>query len=881
MEPGRQTERAGVDRTGTHPGGGAGSRTIWLMAFSAVVVVVIAVSAWLLPASAPIGTDGLPFWGVALLFAACEVGAVQLRSRRATDSSSLVDLAVVLGLLIATPPDLLLGQLAGAAIVFAWRRRSVDLVVRQARTAVATGVALAVFAALLPDAPVVGLSLWIPALAAALAAAVTRRALFFLGARVVAGNMTRAEFSTALGRDIVLTGTVGCIGLAVFTLLMLEASVWLIVLPAGAGLVTYRAYLVERHSHQRLAFLYGATDVLLLSTDVREALTVLMGRTRVALRAGIAEAVLLPPAVGVPQRTRSTQAVPISGEPVEADFVAALTALAGTVKGARLLQRPVHDARLERYLRRIGADGPVIVAALDGDPHPLGLLLVANRCEVDRQFGESEVELLDKLAGHVAASLGHEVLQEDFGRLEQLQGQLEHIAFHDPLTSLVNRARFGEQLSHALRRRDTLVAALFIDLDDFKTVNDSLGHRAGDELLVAVADRLRLSLRVYDTPARLGGDEFAVLIDDAESMDVVIEIAERVLASLSDPFKVAATEIFVRASIGVATSHEGGRRTEDLLRNADLAMYRAKDLGKGRFELFEPEMHALAMHRHELKSELQRAVEEDQLVVLFQPVVDLPTGAITGVEALVRWQHPRLGLVSPDAFIPLAEESGLIGPIGRHVFDQACERLAAWRAASIAGESFTVSINLSVREFQAPDLVRVMTETADRAGVPTSAITLEITESALMDDLDAGIARMNLIKAAGFGLALDDFGTGYSSLSHLRRLPIDVLKVAKPFVDHIAEREEDVAFLRSILDFAQTLSLDVVVEGVESAQQARILLELGARRVQGFVFSRPVEPRVLSALLTVTPLEGFGDEEAVTPDSLEGSARAEISEAAR
>jgi diguanylate cyclase (GGDEF)-like protein len=881
MKPGPQTERAPVSPAGPEPVRGVRSRTIWLAVFSVVVAGAIAVSAWALPISAPIGADRLPFWGVGLLFAACELGAVHLRSRRATDSSSLVDLAVVLGLLLATPPDLLLGQLAGTALVLAWRRRSVELVVRQARTVLGTAVALAVFAALLPAAPVLGLSLWVPALAAALAAAVTRRALFFVGVRVVAGSMTRREFSTALWRDIVMTVTVTCIGLVIFMLLALEASVWLIVLPVGTGLLTYRAYLKERHGHQRLDFLYGATDTLLMSADVREALTILMGRTRVALGAGLAEAVLLPPAVRAPRRTRGMKEAATSEEDVELDFIVALSALAETVEGAQLLGRPLPDPMLERYLRRIGADGPVIVAVLNGDPSALGLLLVANRGEVDRQFGRSEVELLEKLAGHVAASLGHEVLQEDFGRLEQLQSQLEHMAFHDPLTSLVNRARFGEQLSHALRRRDTLVAALFIDLDDFKTVNDSLGHPAGDELLVAVADRLRLSLRVYDTPARLGGDEFAVLIDDAESMDVVIEIAERVLASLSDPFKVAATEVFVRASIGVATSHEGGRRTEDLLRNADLAMYRAKDLGKGRFELFEPEMHALAMHRHELKSELQRAVEEDQLVVLFQPVVDLPTGAITGVEALVRWQHPRLGLVSPDAFIPLAEESGLIGPIGRHVFDQACERLAAWRAASIAGESFTVSINLSVREFQAPDLVRVMTETADRAGVPTSAITLEITESALMDDLDVGIARMNLIKAAGFGLALDDFGTGYSSLSHLRRLPIDVLKVAKPFVDHIAEREEDVAFLRSILDFAQTLSLDVVVEGVESAQQARILLELGARRVQGFVFSRPVEPGVLSALLTFAPLQGFSDGEGIAGSHIGGPLQAGISEATR
>lgn len=882
MEPGHQTGRSRLPPAALERVRRAGSRALWLLLFSAVVACAVAVSAAELPATDPVGSVRLPWWGLALLFSACELGVVGLRSRRSTDASSLVDSALVIGLLLATPPSLLLGQLAGAALVLTVRRQSVELVVRQARTILGTCVALVVFELLRPAGVGIEPSIWAYALAGVLAAAVTRRGLFSLGVRVMSGHMTRIEFTSALGKDILMTLTVSCLGLVVVTLMARdEASVWLLALPSGMLLLTYRASLIERHSLRRLEFLYGATDALLLSADVHQALAPMMHRTRVAFQAGLAEAVLLAPAAGMPERTRSTEGQAGADEALETGFIAALTALASERPGARLLERPVADPLLERYLLRAGAHGSVIIAVLEGDPGPLGLLLVANRGEVDRPFGASELELLDKLAGHVAASLGHEILQEDFGRLEQLQSQLEHMAFHDPLTGLVNRARFGDQLSRALARRETLVAALFIDLDDFKLVNDSLGHTAGDELLVAVADRLRLSLRAYDTPARLSGDEFAVLIDDAESMDVIIEIAERVLQSLSEPLTVGDSEVLVRASIGVATSREGGRRTEDLLRNADLAMYRAKALGKARFEFFEPEMHALAMHRHELKAELQRAVDEDQLVVLFQPVVDLRTGLIAGVEALVRWQHPRLGLVSPDSFIPLAEESGLIGPIGRHVLTHACQKLAMWQAASITGDAFTVTINLSVREFHAPDLVDVLTETAARAGVPPSSINLDITEAALIDDLEGAIIRMELIKAAGFKLALDDFGMGYSSLSQLRRYPIDALKVAKPFVDHIAEREADVAFLRSILDLARTLSLDVVVEGVENAQQARILLELGARRVQGFVFSRPVEPRVLSALLTLTPLQGFADRAGLVGSLLEDPARTEISETSR
>jgi diguanylate cyclase (GGDEF)-like protein len=629
---------------------------------SLAIAAVVGASAFLVPDAAPIGTDQVPWWAVAVLFAACEGVAVGLQSRRSTDATSLVDLAVVLGLLLASPPALLLGQLAGAILVAIWRRRSAELAVRQIRMLAGTGVALAVFELLRPA--VVGSEprLWACAAIAALAAAVTRRALFSAGLRVVSGRISRSEVRTALGRDAFMTLTVTCVALLIFTLISLdELSAWLMVLPTGVGLLTYRAYLVERHSHRRLDFLYGATDALLVSPDTLQALNILTSRTRDAFRAGLVEAILLPPAVDAPHRTRSTPHA-CTEEPVEREFARALAALVHESSEPRLLNRPLADPLCERYLRRAGVEGPVIVAVLDGDPAPLGLLLVANRCEVDRPFGPSELDLLDKLAGHVASTLGHEILQEDFGRLEQLQTQLEHMAFHDPLTSLVNRARFGEQLSHALARRGTLVAALFIDLDDFKTVNDSLGHGAGDELLVAVADRLRLSLRPYDTAARLGGDEFAILIDDAESINAIVEIAERVLVGLSEPLRIADTDVFVRASIGVATSQEGGRRSEDLLRNADLAMYRAKDLGKGRFELFEAEMHALAMHRHELKSELQHAVDENQLVVLFQPVVDLRTGLIAGVEALVRWEHPRLGLVSPDAFIHLRRSPGSSDP---------------------------------------------------------------------------------------------------------------------------------------------------------------------------------------------------------------------------
>jgi diguanylate cyclase (GGDEF)-like protein len=627
-------------------------------------------------------------------------------------------------------------------------------------------------------------------------------------------------------------------------------------LPCAGLAFAYRLYDGERRRRRRLEFLYDTTHALSLAADLPPAVIEVLERCRSAFGADLAEIVLVPAGGGTPRRSRVSPQGSESMAPVDPESARTIAALAAVPAPAQLVKTT--DPVAAQYLRAAGVRRTAMLAVLSDDTKaPLGFVLIANPSGVRRPFGHVDLELLSKLAGNAAASLAHETLEQDFGRLAQLQSELEHMAFHDPLTGLANRSRFTDQVSHALARRDAVVAALFIDLDDFKTVNDSLGHKAGDELLMGVADRLRSCLRAHDTPARLGGDEFAVLLEDGDSADGAIDVAERILACLAEPLEITGAELTVRASIGVATSREAVRNADDLLRNADLAMYRAKNQGKGCVEFFEATMHADAVQRHELKSELQRAVDTDQFVVLYQPVVDLRGGQIVGVEALVRWQHPRLGLVGPDDFIPLAEEAGLIGGIGRHVLAKACERLALWRRASIAGEAFRLSINLSVREFQSPLLVGSLREAARAAGVPCSALTLEITESALMEDVEGGVARMEEIKAAGFRLALDDFGTGYSSLGHLRRFPIDVLKIAKPFVDHITERERDAAFLRSILELARTLSLDVVVEGVETPEQAQLLLRMGARNVQGFVFSRPVEDRAMSAMLTLTPLQGF------------------------
>jgi diguanylate cyclase (GGDEF)-like protein/PAS domain S-box-containing protein len=431
-----------------------------------------------------------------------------------------------------------------------------------------------------------------------------------------------------------------------------------------------------------------------------------------------------------------------------------------------------------------------------------------------------------------------------------LEQQLTHQAFHDPLTGLANRALFGDRVDHALaranRQRPT-AAVVFLDLDDFKTVNDTLGHAAGNTLLIAVADRLRGVLRPADTAARLGGDEFAVLLEDVHGEQEALAVAERVTYALRDPFALEGHEVSVRASLGVAVAEPAHRQADELLRNADMAMYLAKSNGKGRCERFEPSLHRTLVERFELIGDLRQALERGQFVVHYQPIVALTTGEITGLEALARWDHPARGIIPPTAFIPLAEETGLIIPIGRWVLEQACQQARQWQQQ--AGRRLSISVNLSVRQFQHPGLVGDVAGALRRANLEPGSLILEITESLLMHDSEATIAKLHELKGLGVRLAIDDFGTGYSSLSYLRRFPVDILKVDKSFVDAVASDPEDSALARAIIKLGHTLHLQTVAEGIEAPEQAGHLRTLQCDLGQGYYFAKPLDADAVSALL--------------------------------
>ncbi len=446
-----------------------------------------------------------------------------------------------------------------------------------------------------------------------------------------------------------------------------------------------------------------------------------------------------------------------------------------------------------------------------------------------------------------AAVQGIVLTVRDVTERRRLEAEIQHRAFHDGLTDLANRDLFRDRLDHVTaraRRRPQTYAVLFLDLDGFKHVNDSLGHDAGDALLVEVAERLSFCVRDADTVARFGGDEFAVLLEDISTQADAARVAERILESLHASVDLDGQRVFVGASIGIAIG-DGSRGSEELMRDADLAMYMAKNAGKGRYELFEEEMHVQAQRRLQLEQELRRAVEERQFVLHYQPIVDLETGRIRDVEALVRWQREDGALVPPNEFIPLAEETGLIIPLGRWVLREACAQVAAWQQTLPGAGDLGVAVNISARQLGYGDVVADVARALGSSGLAPHHLTLEVTESSVLGDDDDTLALMRDLKSLGVRLAVDDFGTGYSALSYLQRYPFDVLKIDRSFVHGLTDGSANPGVLRALVELGTSLSLTTVAEGIEHMEQLRRFRSLDCQLGQGFLFARPLTPTEL------------------------------------
>ncbi|HEY1741344.1 MAG TPA: EAL domain-containing protein [Acidimicrobiia bacterium] len=429
----------------------------------------------------------------------------------------------------------------------------------------------------------------------------------------------------------------------------------------------------------------------------------------------------------------------------------------------------------------------------------------------------------------------------DVTERNQLLDQLSHQAFHDALTGLANRALLRDRLEHAIarsRRSASTVVVLFCDLDGFKMINDTLGHDHGDILLAEVAVRFRQSLREGDTAARLGGDEFAIVLDSS-TRDDSIALAQRLIDTLREPFAIKGRDVFVRASIGIADNADEALDADELLCRADIAMYAAKGRGRDRYEIFQPSMQTELTARHELHGDLRRAIAAGELELHYQPLVDLPTSRIESFEALVRWRHPTRGLIQPDAFIPVAEDTGLIVDLGRFVLHEACRQIVEWRALPDAGD-LCIGVNVSSHQLYEDSFVADVEAALAASGLPAPNLVLELTESALLTDSVHVQQRLAALKTLGVRIAIDDFGTGYSSLSYLRTFPIDFLKIDRTFVDELrADDDQGAVMVRSIISIGHNLRLDVIAEGIEDAEQLTALREAGCNTGQGFLFARP------------------------------------------
>ncbi|SFE91809.1 putative bifunctional diguanylate cyclase/phosphodiesterase [Blastococcus tunisiensis] len=804
----------------------------------------------------------LPWVLWAAAFAVGEVLVVHWQWKRDAHSFSMGDLVLAVGLFLATPTQLVTAMAlgSGAALVLHRRQRGLKLAFNVAELALGAAMALIVFHTL---SGVLGQQLdWVAALAAVLTATLTADLCIFGIMTILENRVDTRKLVELLGLSVPFAlGSAG-MGLVVArTVVNDPASLALLSLPTLLILVAYRAYTGAKEQQDNLRLLHEVTS-LLHAGDTQEALGDFLDSVRSAFRAEMAELVLLGPTgregATVSRSREGTEPVVMAAldDPEDhhrllrlATASGALTTRTGTGRGAPL----------DSYAAGHGLKDAV-AAALRTEDRVHGLLLVGGRIGDVTTFTSRDLALLETFARHVATSLERGRLEENLRQVTDLKEQLRHQALHDPLTGLPNRTLFLDRARQAVDAAgcsDVWPAVLYLDLDGFKPVNDTYGHEAGDVLLRTVADRLRGCLRPADTAARLGGDEFVVLLTGPIDRFGVTRVIQRIREQLEVPVLLGDDVVTtVGASIGVALGEAGLPDADTLVRHADVAMYAAKRSAGNDFVLYEPGLDSTTSTRKDTTAELAHAIEAGQLRTVYQPLIDLRTGRPVGAEALVRWQHPVDGLRTPDRFIDLAEETGLIIGIGEQVLNDACRQAARWVAESPDRDDLLVTVNLSARQVADDRIVDQVRAALAGSGLEPHRLILEITETVLMQDRETAAATLWLLKDLGVRIAIDDFGTGYSSLAYLRRFPIDMLKVAREFVDGLGRDAHDDVITRAIVELAGTLGLLTVAEGVETVQQSETVASLGCDIAQGFLFSRPVEADAASAIISASRIRG-------------------------
>jgi diguanylate cyclase (GGDEF)-like protein len=811
---------------------------IW--AFGVVLAVLSGVVYWTLVRHLELGTPPVDVpWGiVAAGFAAAERWVVHLHFRRSTHSLTLAELPLVIGLLFLGPTELVCACMLGSTLAMLLDREipAFRAFFNSAQFTLGTCAALLAFEAFGvgrdPLEPIV----WLAVFGAVSASTLVSDVCVGIAVSLAEGNIhPRQRVDLLLGNwTVALSNT--CLGLAAAAVLAAQPEAGLLLVPPTAVLLlAYRAYMGERRRSAELSFLYEATRTLSRSSEIQPELEALLERTAEAFRVSAVELVLFS---AEPHRSARSSLARDGGrrmlEPLDEALAERLRRLAGGLRGP-LDVGMTQDLELRGYFRARGMQTG-IVAPLQGEAGCVGLLLVAGRESVDRSFTEEDLRLLETLTGNVTVALQYDRLEQAVRQLETLQHELEQKALYDSLTQLANRSLFHNRLEHVLKSRRPGACVLLLDIDEFKAVNDSHGHHAGDELLRAVADRLRSCVREGDTAARLGGDEFALLLDRAGGEADAGAVAERLLSDFEHRIEVAGERLNVHISLGIAMGVPGSDDPEELLRRADVALYEAKRRGKGQYCFFHPSMGDTLRRRRTLARELERAVSDDELTVVYQPVVGLDDCTPVALEALVRWNHPERGLVPPGEFIAFAEETGAVVQIGEIVLERV--------AAQAADLGVPIHVNVCAPELTDPGFLRRIDELVARHDLTPDLLIFEVTERLFVAEDPAPVAVLEGLHERGMRVAVDDFGTGYSSLAYLSRLPVDTMKIPKQFIDEVTGEREHHSLARAVIELGAALDLTVVAEGIEHPDQIEALRTFGCELGQGYYYGLPTDARV-------------------------------------
>lgn len=838
--PARRLKRARAIRSG--------ATFRWLLAVAGFLAS-LGVGWWRWSAT-PVLDTKVTWWMLVLAFYLAEWLVVYLRFGRDVHALSMTAVPLVVGLIALRPVELFAAQ-AIAAAVFVGTRRSqplVSLVSLVGSRLVQTAAAVAIMAAV-PGIDVLAAEGWLLLLAATEAANLIGHLESFLRHEAIGSPPNLKETFEVIGFGSIVTGLNTGLGILIgHSLVSSPRAAFFSLIPAVALLGAYRSYASSRQERVRLKALYEATRDLHASPQIEDSLKVAAAHARDMFESEFCEIVL-----GLGSDAAAYRTIVGPGEyenamdPVDPARWARIWAQA-VEEGKPFLVDSTGSLASFAGDRRLPITAAMI-APIHAGEEQAGIMVVANPVSDSTVFRDVDLGLLGTLSGQVGVAVENGQLEDSLAALTELKAELQHQALHDGLTGLANRSLFSENVFHAVqltRRTGGQIAVLFLDLDDFKNVNDSLGHAAGDELLKAVSNLLRTQCRPEDTIARLGGDEFGVLLEDVAEAKDATEVAQRILDAFQAPLWIAGGEVPANASIGIAYGKYGDTANK-ILRDADAAMYSAKRGGKGTFRLFETNMHAAVVAQLQLRADLEAAIDRQELRLLYQPIVDLSDGSVRGFEALIRWQHPLKGWQSPAAFIPFAEETGLIIDIGRWVLWEAARRCNDWLSIVDPDPArFEVTVNLSAKQLDTPDIVSEVDQAITEIGVDPAFLVLEITETTMMN---ASPDRLDELRKLGVRLAIDDFGTGYSSLASLHKMSVDILKIDREFVQGITDEHDASPFVGTIVGLGDALGLQTIVEGIETQEQLERLKQLGCGFGQGFYFAKPMAETQATGLL--------------------------------